>query len=51
MRVPGYFAGQFIGGIRALFFICHEVGASPHRPPHTYTYMYGEIARALPFVC
>ena len=33
MRVPGYFAGQFIGGIRALFFICHGVGASPHRPP------------------
>ena len=33
MRVHGYFAGQFIGGIRALFFICHGVGASPHRPP------------------
>ena len=33
MRVPGYFAGQFIRGVRALFFICYGVGASPHRPP------------------
>ena len=34
--------------VRALFFICHEVGASPHRPPHAYTYIYGETTRALP---
>ena len=32
MRVPGYFAGAFVESVRALFFICHEVGASPHRP-------------------
>ena len=39
------------GSVRALPFVCQRVGASPHRPPHAYTYMYGEIARALPFVC
>ena len=27
------------------------MGASPHRPPHAYIDMYGEIVRALPFVC
>ena len=51
MRVSGCVDGAFIGGVRALFFICHGVGASPHRPPHAYIYMYGEIVRALPFVC
>ena len=39
------------GSVRALFFICHGVGANPHRPPHAYTYIYGETVRALPFVC
>ena len=37
--------------IRALPFVCQGVGASPHRPPHAYTYMYGEIVRAQPFIC
>ena len=46
MRVPGYFAGQFIGGVRALFFICHGVGASPHRPPPPFLVLTQEKAPA-----
>ena len=40
-----------VGGLTAvgLPFVCHEVGASPHRPPHAYTYIYGETVRALSF--
>ena len=34
--------------VRALPFICHGVGASPHRPLHAYIDIYGETVRALP---
>ena len=46
MRVPGYFAGAFVWGARALFFICHGVGASPHRPPLPFLVLTQEKAPA-----